>query len=129
MSYRILVVEDNLPNRELLCDWLEIEGFEVVSAETLEEAFAAIRNEPPNAVLLDVQLGLEDGLTLATWIREDPKLQKIPVIAVTAHAMVTDQERVIRAGCNTCISKPIDFKALDRELRWWLARSSNIAPR
>jgi len=129
MSYRILVVEDNLPNRELLCDWLEIEGFEVVSAETLKEAFAAIRNEPPNAVLLDVQLGLEDGLTLATWIREDPKLQKIPVIAVTAHAMVTDQERVIRAGCNTCISKPIDFKALDRELRWWLARSSNIAPR
>lgn len=127
MAQRILVVEDNQPNRELLCDWLEIEGFEVASAEDLAGAMALIRDNPPHAILLDVQLGSEDGLSLASWIRQDPEFRNIPVIAVTAHAMVTDQERVIRAGCNTCVSKPIDFKALDRQIRWWLAQDLSFA--
>jgi two-component system cell cycle response regulator DivK len=116
MKHRILVVEDNLANRELLCDWLEAEGFEVLAAENLEQSFAVFRNEPPHAVLLDVQLGPEDGLFLAKWIRQQPELQCIPVIAVTAHAMVTDQERVLQAGCNACVSKPIDFKLLGQQL-------------
>jgi len=117
---RILLVEDNPANRELLCDWLEAEGFDVLAAENLEKSFLAFNNEPPHAVLLDVQLGLEDGLSLAKWIRQKPELQRIPVIAVTAHAMVTDQERVLQAGCNACVSKPIDFKVLSRELDSWL---------
>jgi two-component system, cell cycle response regulator DivK len=127
MDQRILVVEDNQPNRELLCDWLEVEGFEVSSAEDLAGAMASIRDKPPHAILLDVQLGSEDGLFLASWIRQDPEFRSIPVIAVTAHAMVTDQERVLRAGCNTCVSKPIDFKALDRQIRWWLAQDLSFA--
>lgn len=120
MKLRILVVEDNLANRELLCDWLEAEGFEVLAAENLEQSFAVFKNEPPHAVLLDVQLGSEDGLFLAKWIRQQPELQRIPVIAVTAHAMVTDQERVLQAGCNACVSKPIDFKVLGQQLDTWL---------
>ena len=127
MKQRILVVEDNLPNRELLCDWLEAEGFEVLAAENLEEAFAAFKNEPPNAVLLDVQLGEEDGLSLATWVRRDPKLHNIPVIAVTAHAMVTDQERVLQAGCHACVSKPIDFKLLGEQLQRWLVYVADLS--
>jgi CheY-like chemotaxis protein len=126
VKHRILVVEDNLPNRELLCDWLEAEGFEVLAAENLEQAFAALKNEPPHAVLLDVQLGDEDGLSLATRVRRDPKLHNIPVIAVTAHAMVTDQERVMQAGCHACVSKPIDFKLLGEQLRRWLAYAANL---
>lgn len=120
MMKRILVVEDNQPNRELLCDWLEMEGFAVTSAENLTGAFAALEGEPPHAVLLDVQLGAEDGLTLAAKVRQDARLRAIPIIAVTAHAMVTDQERVIQAGCNACVSKPIDFKALRQQIDWWL---------
>jgi two-component system, cell cycle response regulator DivK len=123
MRHRILVVEDNLPNRELLCDWLEAEGFEVLSAENLEQSFAAFKIQPPHAVLLDVQLGQEDGLSLAKWIRQDPKLHDLPVIAVTAHAMVTDQERVIQAGCDACVSKPIDFKLLAAQLEQKLIRA------
>lgn len=126
MGQRILVVEDNQPNRELLCDWLEMEGFEVPSAEDLASAMALIKDRPPHVILLDVQLGSEDGLFLASWIRQEPEFRSIPVIAVTAHAMVTDQERVLRAGCNTCVSKPIDFKALDREIRWWLAQEPSF---
>jgi CheY-like chemotaxis protein len=125
MKQRILVVEDNEPNRELLCDWLDIEGFEVLSAENLQQAFAAFQGEPPHAVLLDVQLGVEDGLELAAWARKDPKLSNVPIIAVTAHAMVTDQERVIQAGCNACVSKPIDFKLLRQQIQWWLTCSDH----
>jgi len=126
MKQHILVVEDNLANRELLCDWLEAEGFEVLVAENLEQGFAAFNIQPPQAVLLDVQLGPEDGLSLAKWIRREPKLRHIPVIAVTAHAMVTDQERVLQAGCNACISKPIDFKSLAEQLERWLDLSAKL---
>jgi CheY-like chemotaxis protein len=124
MSQRILVVEDNPLNRELLCDWLEAEGFTAVVAETLAEAFAIFDSQPPEAVLLDVQLGAEDGLTLATWIRSNPQQRSLPVIAVTAHAMVTDQQRVMQAGCNACVSKPIDFKLLSRHLQSCLPNPS-----
>lgn len=126
MKHRILVVEDNELNRELLNDWLEAEGFEVLSAENLEQAFGAFNKELPHAVLLDVQLGVEDGLSLATWIRQESRLRHIPVIAVTAHAMVTDRERIIRSGCNASVSKPIDFKLLNEQLQRWL--SSTVIP-
>jgi CheY-like chemotaxis protein len=120
MKPTILVVEDNQPNRELLSDWLDLEGFNVVAAQNLEEAFAAFTVAPPHAVLLDVQLGSEDGLDLAKWVRDDPRFRSTPVIAVTAHAMMTDQERVVQAGCNACVSKPIDFKLLRKYLKMCL---------
>ena len=129
MKQRLLVVEDNQANRELLCDWLVSEDFQVQAAENLEQCFAAIAVEPPQAILLDVQLGSEDGLSLAKWIRREPRLRHIPVIAVTAHAMVTDQERVMQAGCNACISKPIDFKLLAEELERWLQMSAKLPSR
>jgi CheY-like chemotaxis protein len=121
VKQRILVVEDNPINRELLCDWLETEGYEVTSAEGLDAAFATLRSQQPHAVLLDIQLGAQDGAALATWIRQQPDLQDIPVIAVTAHAMKTEQQRILQAGCNACISKPIDFKILQDQLEGWLA--------
>jgi CheY-like chemotaxis protein len=124
MSQRLLVVEDNALNRELLCDWLDVEGFDVDVATTLAEAFAAFERQPPHAILLDVQLGAEDGLALASWIRNEPRYRSLPVIAVTAHAMLTDQHRVIRAGCNACVSKPIDFALLKGHLEALLRDSS-----
>lgn len=120
MKHPILVVEDNPLNRELLCDWLETEGYEVSSVETLRSAIASIERRPPDAVLLDVQLGDDDGLSLAAWMRKQPKLCHIPVIAVTAHALVTEQHSFLQAGCNACISKPINFKILREELERWL---------
>jgi CheY-like chemotaxis protein len=71
-------------------------------------------------VLLDVQLGDEDGLSLAVWMRKQTKLCRIPVIAVTAHALVTEQQRFLQAGCNACIPKPVDFKLLGEQLESWL---------
>ena len=120
MKYRILVVEDNPLNRELLCDWLEAQGHEVLSAEDLQAAFRTLDDQQPDVVLLDVQLGNEDGLSLAGWMRQQPTLCRVPVIAVTAHAMVTDQQRFLQAGCNACISKPVNFKLLSEQLERWL---------
>jgi CheY-like chemotaxis protein len=125
---RILVVEDNQPNRELISDWLEAEGFEVLSAEDLQQGFAALEDRGIDAVLLDVQLGADDGLTLATWVRNHPRLRNTPVIAVTAHAMVTDQERVLNAGCNASIAKPIDFRLLREQLDRWLGHPAYSPP-
>jgi len=122
MKHRILIVEDNEPNMELLSDWLDAEGYDVLCAATLAEGYASFKGDPPDAVLLDVQLGNANGLDLAEWIRQEPGLKHIPVIAVTAHAMVTDRERVIQAGCNACISKPISFTLLREQLEWWLGK-------
>ncbi len=120
MKYRILVVEDNQLNRELLCDWLETEGYEVQSATDLQTGTTAIETQQPHLVLLDVKLGDEDGLSLVAWIRKQPNLLRIPVLAVTAHAMLTDQERILQAGCNAWIPKPVDFKLLREHLDRWL---------
>lgn len=125
MSHRVLVVEDNAPNMELLVDWLESEGFQVQTATTLSEARTVLQGAPPDIVLLDVQLGPEDGLSLIADIHKAADLRPIPIIAVTAHAMVTDFERVMRAGCDACVSKPINFRALREQMDKWLAEHLN----
>jgi two-component system cell cycle response regulator DivK len=124
MSNRILVVEDNEPDRELLRDWLEEDGMEVDCATTLEQAFARFQCQVPGLVLLDVQLGSQEGLALIEWMRRDPNLRDLPVIAVTAHALVTDYDRVMRAGCCACVSKPVNFGLLREYLRRWLKNAA-----
>jgi two-component system cell cycle response regulator DivK len=126
MKPRILVVEDNPLSRELLCDWLDTEGYEVFSAADLKTAFDLVRAHQPHAVLLDIQVGADDGLALATWIRQEPALREIPVIAVTAHAMADERQRILQGGCNACLSKPIDFTTLQKQLHLSL-RSSAVS--
>jgi two-component system, cell cycle response regulator DivK len=120
LKQRILIVEDNPANRELLQDWLEIEGYEVWCAADLEASYEVLGTEPPDVVLLDINLGAENGLDLVAWMRRKTSLDSIPVIAVTAHALATEQERILQAGCVACLSKPIDFKDLREQLRRWL---------
>jgi len=122
---QVLVVEDNPQNLELLCDWLEVEGYEVRTATSLSAARAALAAEAPHAILLDVQLREENGLELASWLRAQPDLHHIPVIAVTAHAMLTERARILQAGCNAWVPKPVDFQLLREQLRLWLAATGN----
>lgn len=124
MKHRVHVVEDNLANRELLCDWLDTEGYEVFASTTLGEAMETARTRAPHIVLLDVELGSEDGLEFASWLRAQPTFQGVPVIAVTAHAMVADRERILRAGCNAYVPKPVDFRLLRETLCRWLDASA-----
>jgi len=113
----ILVVEDNQLNRELLRDWLEVEGYEVWSAADLKTGYEVFAKRIPDAVLLDINLGKDNGLDLIAWMRQKPELGEIPVIAVTAHALVAEQERILQAGCRACLSKPINFQVLREELK------------
>jgi two-component system cell cycle response regulator DivK len=112
----ILVVEDNPLNRELLRDWLEVEGYEVWTAADLKTSHDVFAKQIPDAVLLDINLGKDDGLNLVAWMRQKPETREIPVIAVTAHAMVAEQERILKSGCIACLSKPVDFQQLREHL-------------
>ena len=123
MKHCILVVEDNQLNRELLRDWLEVEGYEVWSAADLKASYEVFSKRILDAVLLDINLGPENGLDLIAWMRQKPELGQVPVIAVTAHALVAEQERILQAGCRACLSKPIDFQLLREALDRWLQDS------
>jgi len=120
LKHCVLVVEDNQLNRELLQDWLELEGYEVWSAGDLKASYEVFGKRLPDVVLLDINLGAESGLDLVAWMRQRPPLGQIPVIAVTAHALVTEQEWILEAGCRACLSKPINFQGLREQLNHWL---------
>ena len=119
----ILVVEDNQLNRELLRDWLEVEGYEVWSAADLKAGYEVFAKRIPGAVLLDINLGKDDGLDLLAWMRQKAETREIPVIAVTAHVLLAEQQRILKAGCRACLSKPVNFPLLRQELNRWLPAS------
>lgn len=113
MKQRILVVDDDPSYRELLKDWLESEGHEAILAETLEEGFVGIATTPlPDVVLLDIHLGNKNGLTLVHWARKQKHLAHLPIAAVTGLGSFKELKSIQEAGCDTCFTKPIDFKAL-----------------
>jgi two-component system, cell cycle response regulator DivK len=120
LKNRILIVEDNPANRELLQDWLEVEGYEVWAVADVKSSYKVLEMDAPDVVLLDINLGAENGLDLVAWMRRKASLNNIPVIAVTAHALATEQERILKAGCVAYLSKPIDFKDLRGQLQKWL---------
>ncbi len=119
----VLVVEDNQLNRELLRDWLEVESYEVWCAADLKASYEVFSKRLLDVVLLDINLGKDDGLDLLAWMRQKPETREIPVIAVTAHALVAEQQRILNAGCRACLSKPVDFQLLREELNRWLQES------
>jgi two-component system, cell cycle response regulator DivK len=126
LKHCILIVEDNQLNCELLRDWLEVEGYEVWSASDLQTSHEAFAKRIPDAVLLDINLGKDDGLDLIAWMRQKPETREVPVIAVTAHALVAEQEQILKAGCRACLSKPIDFPLLRAELDRWLENAEAL---
>ena len=116
MSAEILVVEDNNRNRRLMRILLKARGYEVIEAATGAEAMDYLRDHVPDLILMDIQLPQTDGLALTREIKSDPKTKGIPIIAVTAYAMKGDRERMLEAGCDGYISKPIDTQKLPQTI-------------
>ena len=112
MSGRILVVEDNDRNRRLMRILLKANGYEVIEASTGAEAMDYLRDHVPDLILMDIQLPHTDGLALTREIKNGAQTKDIPIIAVTAYAMKGDRERMLEAGCDGYISKPIDTQKL-----------------
>lgn len=116
---RILVAEDNEANREVLREYLEPRGFEIIEACDGEEAVQRIRESPPDLILLDVQMPRVDGFAVLRLLKEQGVA--VPVIALTAHAMEGDRERALLAGFDGYHSKPVDLQSLLAEIRRRLA--------
>lgn len=109
---KILIVEDNEMNRDMLSRRLARKGFEVLLALDGEQAVAMAAAERPDIVLMDMNLPLKDGWTAAREIRDGEGTRAIPIIALTAHAMSDDRSRALAAGCDDYETKPLDFARL-----------------
>ena len=121
MAQVILVVEDNERNLKLLRDVLEYAGYEVRAAQTAEDGISSAVSDPPDLVLMDLQLPGIDGFEALRLLRESPRTAAIPVVAVTAQAMKQDRERALRAGFNGYIEKPISVRAFPDQVRGFLS--------
>jgi two-component system, cell cycle response regulator DivK len=109
---RILVVEDNEMNRDMLARRLQRRGYDVLTAADGQHGVAAALEQLPDLVLMDLSLPLIDGWQATRSIKGDQRTRHIPVIALTAHAMVTDRDAAMEAGCDDFDTKPLDFERL-----------------
>ena len=130
MESRILVVEDNELNMKLIRAILGFSGYEIVEAMDGETALELIRaaiemsvDKRPDLILMDVQLPRMSGLEATEILKNDPGTQDIPVIAMTAYALRGDREKILEAGCDGYVSKPIDTRALPGLLAEYLDRT------
>lgn len=120
MSASILVVDDQPVNMKLAVTLLRHEGYAVSQAVDAETAFTMIKLSPPNLVLLDLQLPGMDGLSLARLVRADEATRHVRMVALTAHAMASDIEDALAAGCDGCITKPIDTRKFPHQVAAFL---------
>lgn len=118
---KILLVEDNEMNRDMLSRRLLKKGYEVVMAVNGKEGVDMASTESPDLILLDMSLPVMDGWTAAGHLKSNPETQNIPVIALTAHAMAEDKEKALAAGCDDYDTKPVDFKRLREKIEQHLA--------
>lgn len=117
MSASVLVVDDNATNLKLVCDVLEVEGFQILRASDAEEARRVLRTNPvPDVILMDIQMPGMDGLELTRLLKADPTFTNVTIIALTAFAMKGDDQKARDAGCDGYITKPIDTRRLAEQI-------------
>jgi CheY-like chemotaxis protein len=116
----ILIIEDNERNLKLVRDVLQFNGFQTAEARTAEDGLALATASPPDLVLLDLQLPGIDGMEAFRQLRGSPPTAGVPVVAVTALAMKDDRERVLRAGFDGYLEKPISVRELPSQVRAFL---------
>jgi two-component system cell cycle response regulator DivK len=119
---RILIVEDNEMNLDMLSRRLKRKGYEIRSARDGEAGVELCRQDMPDLVLMDMSLPVMDGWTATRTLKEDPKTAGIPVVALTAHAMQADRDKAMDAGCDAFATKPIDLAELVSAIERLLSR-------
>src|SRR6266576_3387188 len=120
MRKRILVVEDQEDNRQIVRDLLTANDYEMTEAENGEEALAAVAKDRPDLILMDIQLPVMDGYEVTRRIKADPALSSIPIIAVMSYALSGDEEKARAAGCNDFVPKPYSPRQLLAKIRDFL---------
>lgn len=124
MKRRILIIEDNEQNLYLLTFLLVKNGYEVASAMEGPSGIEKARNDPPDLILLDIQLPLMDGYAVARALRTVPSLATVPIVAVTSYAMPGDKEKALESGCTGYIEKPINPETFLQEMECHLPPDS-----
>jgi two-component system cell cycle response regulator DivK len=114
---RILVVEDQEDNRQILRDLLGSAGFQLIEADDGEKAIALASQHKPDLILMDIQLPLLDGYEATRRIKSDPALKAIPIIVVTSYALSGDEEKAKAAGCDAYVAKPYSPRQLMATIR------------
>ncbi len=120
MKKRILIVEDNDLNLKLFRDLLTAHGYETIETKEGMEAITLTRSERPDLILMDIQLPEISGLDVTRRIKADDTVRAIPIVAVTAFAMKDDEEKILAAGCEAYISKPISIMPFLNTVRRFL---------
>jgi two-component system cell cycle response regulator DivK len=120
VTKRILVVEDEEDNRQILRDLLTSGGYDMIEAETGQDAISAAEANRPDLILMDIQLPILDGYEATRRIKADPSLRSIPVIAVTSYALSGDEAKARAAGCNDFVPKPFSPRQLLAKIRQYL---------
>jgi two-component system, cell cycle response regulator DivK len=120
MTKRILVVEDQEDNRQILRDLLANAGFEMIEAEDGQQALTQAAKHKPDLILMDIQLPLLDGYEATRRIKADPALNAIPIIVVTSYALSGDEDKAHAAGCDAYVAKPFSPRALLAKIREYL---------
>jgi CheY-like chemotaxis protein len=123
---RILVVDDNPTNLKLACDVLEWSGYQVARAVDAEEALGIIEGTKLDLILMDLGLPGMDGLTLARKLKAEEATRGIRIVALTAFAMKGDEQKVLEAGCDGYIAKPIDTRTLAAQVAKCLGEDSKL---
>ena len=113
---KILLVEDNEMNRDMLSRRLQRRGYSVVIAVDGEEGLSLARSETPDLILMDISLPLMDGWEVTRRLKVNQNTRHIPVIALTAHAMVSDREKAFKIGCDDYDTKPVEFGRLTEKI-------------
>ena len=121
MSKRILVVEDQEDNRQILRDLLGSADYEMDEAENGQEALAAVAKQRPDLILMDIQLPIMDGYEATRRIKANPEYKSIPIIVVTSYALSGDEEKARAAGCDDYVAKPYSPRALLLKIRQYLS--------
>ena len=124
---RILLVEDNEMNRDMLSRRLRRRGYEVIIAVDGQQGVTMARSSSPDIVLMDMSLPVMDGWQATQTLKASPGTKEIPVIALTAHAMSTDREKAMEAGCDDYDTKPIELTRLIAKMESLMARISKGA--
>ena len=120
MSKRILVIEDQEDNRQIVRDLVTASGYELIEATTGEEGLEVASRERPDLILMDIQLPGIDGYEVTRRIKANPKLRKIPIIAVTSYALSGDDKKAFAAGCDGYVTKPYSPRLLLAKIREYL---------
>jgi len=126
MGKTVLIVEDNELNMKLFHDLLEAHGYGTVGTRNGIEALDLARRHRPDLILMDIQLPEVSGLEVTKWLKDDPELRAIPVVAVTAFAMKGDEERIREGGCEAYLSKPISVAKFIDTVRQFLGNGEAV---